>query len=69
VQFRENYLYTGQARLGFDVNGDASSLITDLNRTIPVKYHFNLVTVAGKSLVYRVVDYLPKTVHEPAGVG
>ena len=69
VKLGEDTLHTRQAGTRLNIRGDASTVVTNLHRTIAVENHLNGLAEAGERLVHRVVDNLPEAVHEAAGIG
>ena len=69
VQLREDHLDTGQAGAGLDVDGDAATVVPDLDGAVAAEDHLDAGADAGQRLVDRVVDDLPQAVHETALVG
>src|SRR6478672_1016165 len=69
VQLREDHLDTGQAGPGLDVDGDAATVVPDLDGAVAAEDHLDTGADAGQGLVDRVVDDLPQAVHEAALVG
>ena len=69
MQAREDQLDTGDLFLGMFVDGHAAAIVTDLERPVPEDRDLDLLAVAGKRLVDRVVDDLVRQVIRARSVG
>ena len=69
MQFGEDHLDAGQTGSRFDVDGNASAVVGDLDGPVPIEHDLDVLAVSGEGLVDRVVDDLPETVHDTARVG
>src|SRR4029079_1253798 len=69
VQPGADDLDAGQAGAGLDVDRDAAAAVVDLGGAVGVQDHRDLLADPGQRLVHAVVDDLPQTLHQTAGVG
>lgn len=69
MQLGHDDLDTGEAGLGLDVDRNASAVVPDLDGSVVVEDHVDVVAVASEGLVHGVVDDLPQAVHQATTVG
>ncbi len=68
MKFREHDLNTCKARLRFDINRNSSPVVGNGNGAIFELLNLNGVAMASEGLVNRVIDDLPKAMHQATAV-
>jgi hypothetical protein len=68
MQFRKDDFYASKSCLGLHINRNTASFVTDFHTGIFVELYLNGAAMTTQSLVDRVVNDFPETVHESARV-
>ena len=62
----ENYLYGRKSCFFLDIDRNSTAVIHYRDRIILINLHFDLITIAGQGLIYRIVhDLIHKVVEAP----
>jgi hypothetical protein len=69
VQFCKDDFNSREASLWLDVNRDTASLVANFNARVLVENDFDAISMTSKSLIDRVIDDLPKAVHQASAIG
>ena len=68
VEHGENHLESGQACFFLDAHRDAPAVIDNRNGIVFINGYINCITVAGQSLIHRIIDNLIyKVMESPYG--
>lgn len=69
VQLGVHHLDTGEPHSRNHIDGYATAVVGNLNRSILVQADGDVLGVTLQGLINTIVDHSPEAVHEAAGVG